>query len=509
MRPGQLHILTRGLWTLAAFAGAPHLLAQSGGVASPESLVQHGREVWFRNTYGNEKYYAFLANHPDPARRFNIPFLLTLQTPRARRFDTWGLINDPDCRANPAGGLDICEDPRATGVIGFRQTPGPAGQLRIGVTCASCHAGFDPLHPPDNPNEPKWNNIHPTIGNQYGKFGEIFAAGLSPGDPRRLLFAAWPRGTVDTTLLFNDNILNPGVVTAFWEHRRRPTFDVGADAGGRKLRNGQGGEDDLGGDIAAERVYTNIGTCFAECSGPAIAASAPLDVAACRTRCPDYPPRQDLENLTAFLASIPRPRFPARPDDREQFRRGRTVFAQNCRTCHANQGEQRRVLSSDRVIPLAADPANATNACRALTTNWDEGKLWSQFSSAAHKERASLGQKGYRVMPLGGIWATAPFLHNQSIGAWAPAIANPEERAVVYRAAMRELLSPVRPAKVYRLPLEVGPFPAGTPLTQVFSRDPATNALLCADELENRGHYYGAFLPPQDKEALIYWLQYQ
>ena len=188
------------------------------------------------------------------------------------RFDVWGVINDPDCRANPAGGPDICDDPEATGVVGIRRSP-TTGLL--GVACAACHAGIDPNRPPADPNEPTWDNVHPTIGNMYLKAGNIFAVNLPETDLRRLMFAAWPDGTVDTTALFNDGIMNPGTVTAFWNHAFRPKFDNGT-GGEPELRNGQGGEDDLGGDIAALRVYTNIGVCFQECTLPAVLTDSPM-----------------------------------------------------------------------------------------------------------------------------------------------------------------------------------------------------------------------------------------
>ena len=63
---------------------------------------------------------------------------------------------------------------------------------------------------------------------------------------------------------------------------------------------------------------------------------------------------------------------------------------------------------------------HATNACRALTTNWLGGKLWGQFSSQVYKDRYAAGNMGYRTMPLSGIWATSPFLHNPSIGELPP-----------------------------------------------------------------------------------------
>src|SRR4051812_16901899 len=69
---------------------------------------RRGRDIWFENTYGGEKFFAFLAVHPDPAKRIRIAFAEVLATPRAQRFAQWGLINDPDCSADPAGGHDLC-----------------------------------------------------------------------------------------------------------------------------------------------------------------------------------------------------------------------------------------------------------------------------------------------------------------------------------------------------------------------------------------------------------------
>lgn len=67
----------------------------------------------------------------------------------------------------------------------------------------------------------------------------------------------------------------------------------------------------------------------------------------------------------------------------------------------------------------------------------------------------------------------------------------------------------LQPTKINTLPVQVGPFPPGTPLTFVFSRDPTTGEVLCDDIVENRGHHYGAELPDEDKEALVFWLRQQ
>jgi len=474
---------------------------------SERAAIDRGERVWFDNTYGGERFFAFLRVHPDPTKRIDVGFRNVLETPRHMRHQVWGTINDPDCEANPAGGPDICDDPEDTGVIGIRRRIQPDGTELFGVACASCHAGIDPTNPPDDVNEPTWDNIHPTIGNQNLELGRVFAANLDPTDPRGLLFASWPAGAVDTTLLFSDNINNPGTITAFWNHPYRPTFEVGRDE--EQLRNGQGGEDDFGGDLAALRVYTNIGVCFNECVAPAVATERPISIEECRATCPDFPPQSDLDDLTAFLGSARAPLLRDRwPRWRDYFR-GRRVFRRECASCHEDRGLQRFALTNDEVNPLADDPANATNACRALTTNWEEGRLWAEFSSQVYKDRVEAGDRGYRTMPLTGIWSTSPLLHNQSIGPEVPAEATPTQRADAWEAAMWELLSTDRTPVVNVTPIDLPGVPAGTPLAYLFSRDPDTGAVLCDDVVENRGHYYGADLSDRDKRALIEWLRFQ
>jgi mono/diheme cytochrome c family protein len=325
------------------------------------------------------------------------------------------------------------------------------------------------------------------------------------------MFEAWPDGTVDTTALFSDHIMNPGMITPIWELRHRPTFDVGLDE--PKLRMGQGGEDDLGGQRAALRVYTNIGVCFSECVAPHLADGRPIDLEQCRRDCADLPPEQDLDDLNKFLRSIKAPKFPksikVESSKKDLFAAGRKIFENNCASCHTLEGEAGRVLSNDKVNPLVEDPVNATNACRALTSQWEADHLWATFSSQVYKDRAAAGLKGYRTLPLVGVWATAPLLHNNSVGPYPQANASPEELAGAYEVAMHELLSPSRLPQISTLPVPVGPFPTGTPLTFVFSRDPVTGTLLCDDIIENKGHHYGAELPDEDKEALIFWLKRQ
>ncbi|MDN5753896.1 MAG: cytochrome c, partial [Nitrosospira sp.] len=54
----------------------------------------------------------------------------------------------------------------------------------IGVACASCHASFNPLNPPKDTANPKWENIRGIVGNQYSRISEVLSFGM-PGNTKR------------------------------------------------------------------------------------------------------------------------------------------------------------------------------------------------------------------------------------------------------------------------------------------------------------------------------------
>jgi hypothetical protein len=56
--------------------------------------------------------------------------------------------------------------------LSIRNLPTEVARLQsdlIGVACGFCHVGFNPLHPPADPENPEWHNLHPGMGNQYFK----------------------------------------------------------------------------------------------------------------------------------------------------------------------------------------------------------------------------------------------------------------------------------------------------------------------------------------------------
>jgi hypothetical protein len=499
----------------------------AAGPSGPE--VAQGRDIWFKSTFGGEQFFSLILPNPP----FNLPpgFDQLLTWPRDTRFDEFGVLNDPDCTPGDAstGYLDRCADPEAAGVVGLRKFPNPSGgPPLIGVTCAACHAGFDPTHPPSNPNHPRWETIHPTIGNQYLQSGKIFNGHLSPHDPRYQVFASWAPGTVDTTAIENDHINNPGMITPIWAVPDRPFFDLTIDGAPIRVhRSGQGGEDDTGCERAAIRVYFNIGMCAAECmvghlaNGPG-GSQTPIDLAECAQVCPALvQAEQSVDKLCAFLQTPTPPPLVHAPDgphfiDWKVVERGQKVFESACGSCHSN-GERslaHNVLSDDLIHPVEEI---GTHSCRARTTNWRAGHIWATFSSDQYKERPTGGPGFYRDMLLRGIWATAPFFHNNRLGHYTcdPSVAG---RLAAYHDAMDLLLNPGKRDLVGSIPLTsdfvevptpsgVLTLPAGTPIAAFANIDPLTGVNLCPDFIENAGHYFGADLSDEDKQALTEFLK--
>lgn len=525
----KISLLVFGLVVVAASASCasevPRDEALGSSTAALSASARHGQDVWFKATFGGERFFSVLLPGPPFNLRLGLDEVLT--SDRSSRFDRYGVLNDPDCTQGDAstGFLDRCADPGSAGVVGIRRFPNPnpgGPPVLIGVACAACHAGLDPTRPPADPNHPTWANILPTIGNQYLDTGKIFAAHLSTHDPRWQVFRSWAPGTVDTTAIESDHINNPGVITPIFDLPDRPFFDFTDDGAPIHVhRAGQGGEDSVGCEKAALRVYFNIGMCAAECmighlaNGPG-GSQTPIDVAQCRRDCADFrEAERDVVDLCAFLQT-PRPPLLREAPGGDRFiddslvHRGKEVFERECAGCHSNgKRGPRDVLTDDEVHPASAI---GTHPCRARSTNWQAGHIWAAFSSDEYKAR---GPGYYKDVSLVALWATAPFFHNNRLGAYSgdPSIAG---RVAAYEDAMDKLLNPWRRDFLGSIQVTTDwitisgglQLPAGTPVALFANLDPANPSRnLCPALVENAGHYYGAGLPPRDKRALTEFLK--
>ena len=232
--------------------------------------------------------------------------------------------------------------------------------FRVAISCASCHASFEPTRPPSDPNQPKWFNISGTVGAQYIKISQILGSGTQPHSLEWQLFVPMARpGTSDTSAIPNDLISNPGTINAVINLIQRPTFmdqisrwrsvptcdpqkstcqsvaynvDVNGNSNQKKFWEWstktestfhilKGGEDSVQPDLAVQRVYVNIGMCAEQCwmnhhtdlralsSHDRGFKQTPFDIAQCRRDCAPWRANEDrVGDIFAFLIS-------ARPSD--------------------------------------------------------------------------------------------------------------------------------------------------------------------------------------------------
>lgn len=470
----------------------------------------------------------------------------------------------------------------------------------VGMTCGFCHIGFNPLNPPADPERPTWANLAGTIGNQYWEEGKLFSLNMKPDDFRWHVGARQPPGTSDTSRFATDHINNPNAINTIYNLSSRPTQI-------ERLRDGtsaqvhhilKDGADSIGVAGASLRVYVNIGMCgeyWVTRHDPVLGIAGkqqPFDIDHARKNCQgwrDTEPR--MGNAEAFLKTITPPllkdapggmAYLTRPAD--TLRVGRRMFAENCASCHSSKqppagtadGTQwfRDAVDRDDFLAdnfLSDDKRYSvvmlgTNVGRAMASNATRGGIWDQFSSETYKAQPSAGRltnlynprdptkpltldipgggRGYyRTASLTAIWATAPYLHNNSVGIFVkdPSV---QGRMTAFTDGMQKLLWPERRLGVQSIPVTTVDstvtisgtsrrvrIPAGTPIDYVARVDPTRlpdivrNSVLlnlfsdaavyrrmlgnnlAPDFILDRGHAFGAQLADADKWALIEYMK--
>lgn len=354
--------------------------------------VRRGRDVWFKGTFGNqdEIYLHFSRTTPNGIDDIWYPWLDTRE--RAQRFSKYGLINDPDCSEGDASTFfwDKCPDPHSSGVLGYRKyyadplknaagevvfdpytAPYQEDELKknrrfvIGHPCVQCHVGIDPTNPPKNPNEPGWENLSATIGNQHIKQPEMFFQGAPHDSLARIALKAGRPGTIDTSLVANDFMNNPGTQNNIMDFQNRRVFKHRMkDPVTGEIREGltqnvlKGGEDSVGDHLALIRVYVNIGMCTEECWTPNFptpgtffgekARQKPFSIAQCAKDCEPWNYADaKMDDLAAFLVTGGPTYLLAAQDvdgkpgtefvQLDQVPRGRKLFARECASCHSTK----------------------------------------------------------------------------------------------------------------------------------------------------------------------------
>jgi hypothetical protein len=399
---------------------------------------------------------------------------------KAEKADQYGLFIDVPKPGDPDGTIDSKIDAytygRSSGVVGLRLFPNPdfkgaavtdwnnhvsksdginhdyyenpkyynqktlVRPYTVGMACAFCHVGPDPIRPPDNPEEPKWENLNDYAGAQYLKVWEVFGNGMGADSFVWQLLHSNPPGTLDTSFIATDYLNNPGTMNAVFSLKQRMTRaqDEEIKGGALALRGMTNpmkvprvlkmGDDSVGLQAALSRVYVNIGEDWQEWLkhfNPLIGAKkqTPISVDTMQRTSAHWNWTEERSPMLAgYLIKVAQPLLlkdtkqatkylTAKP---EQLEKGKLVFAEHCARCHSSKQPPE---GTDPASPegikwfqaqVVSDPAFftdnflgderrypvdviGTNATRSAGTNAIRGHIWDNFSSETYKNLPAPG----------------------------------------------------------------------------------------------------------------------
>jgi hypothetical protein len=108
---------------------------------------------------------------------------------------------------------------------------------RVGMTCGFCHVGPNPIHPPADPNHPRWAELNSTVGAQYLWMDRVFVYSADKTDFFYQLVHSYPVGTMDTSLVSTDYIDNPRTMNAIYS--LEPRLQLSHRWGKETLKDGE------------------------------------------------------------------------------------------------------------------------------------------------------------------------------------------------------------------------------------------------------------------------------
>ncbi len=456
-----------------------------GGIELSQEEIM-GRNAWNLWSAGNDHFW----NRVAMDSYGSMDLLKTLDNrkyPRGERFKMLGLINQPGFRARDPSKPDkfgLCLDEqmgpeppgideriygKPSGVLGFRLFPNPdfdekartkwdgkrfmedehyynnnklVRPYRVGVACGACHISHNPVHPPADPENPRWEDLASAIGNQYLREGKVFACHLTKGGFIYEQLNAQPPGTSDTSRIATDHINNPSAINAIFllaerERIARPEKMGSASLALPDMKEEmrvahilKDGADSIGLPGAMLRVYVNIGmfseywlTRHNRLIG--LFPQKPFEISYAREHSVSWLATEErLANIGAFFRKLKPLHLADAPggseyitQDETVMTRGKQVFAESCAGCHSSkqppagidpQSGQAKAwfraevikpdflednfLSNERRYPVTEIK---TNSARAFATNAKSGHVWDNFSSQTYKNITPLDEMDF------------------------------------------------------------------------------------------------------------------
>jgi hypothetical protein len=384
--------------------------------------------------------------------------------PDPNRFGLWLDVRDPGCPPDPfadasrfpgvrigARGTTVAVGSyygEPTGIVGLRLFPNPdfderarrrwdsfrfyndpsyyddrdlVRPYRVGMACAFCHVGPNPIRPPADPENPGWEHLSSLVGAQFFWWDRIFNWRGESNESSvffQALHVSRP-GTLDTSLVSTDNINNPRTMNAVYYLAPRmaqaKTWGKETLTGGALLNKQfndyvppsdplarffvppatvwtprvlKDGADSVGALAALNRVYINIGLFseewllhFRPLLGGAPISPIPLETVR-RNSVYWLATEMQTPYMARFLLAASDPHnlrdapgsSSSLTTDRQSLDRGKVVFAERCARCH-----------STRLPPLPAgldlENANGPGYLTAWNAYWNWTKT-EEFQTA-------------------------------------------------------------------------------------------------------------------------------
>ena len=257
---------------------------------------------------------------------------------------------------------------------------------RVGMSCGFCHVGPSPINPPADPETPEWENLNSNPGAQYFWTDRVFfwdwkGVGAESNFFYQLFHTYMP-GTLDTSFVSTDYIVNPRTMNAVYNVPARlgPAKRWGkAHLSVAELNNKQfndyprtqalsdffepatgtvytprvlkDGSDSVGVMGALNRVFLNIGLASEEWLRhfkPLVGGRdiTPIEIAVLENNSSYWNATTDqTPDLALFFLKTAKPDYlkdapggdAYLTKDRNQLTRGKIVFAENCARCHSSK----------------------------------------------------------------------------------------------------------------------------------------------------------------------------
>ena len=252
---------------------------------------------------------------------------------------------------------------------------------RVGMSCGFCHVGPNPVHPPADPENPRWSDLSSNVGAQYFWVDRIFAWEADETSFPYQLFHTSRPGALDTSLVSTDYINNPRTMNAVYNLGAR--LAQGKRWGKETLAGGgldnkqfneyfptgllsevfqppgtvlttrvlKDGADSVGALGALNRVYINIGLFseewlrhFNPLAGGKPITPIEIEVGRANSSYWQATEAQTPHVADFFLASAAPHLLKDAPGsasylkaDQAKLTRGKEVFAERCARCHSSK----------------------------------------------------------------------------------------------------------------------------------------------------------------------------